>query len=164
MVKPMNFCASLLVGLLVAAAATTAAAAGELDARDDRVIRITASSLGDAGFQQGALAASRIRGWFASDEMRALFAFALSDDAGSLGAKAFAALKRDNEAAFPEARDESGSRADRSSALRPPLSLTTRAATRYLPIDRRTGASSDHPPATRALGVHALSLSPSHRR
>ena len=64
-----------------------------------RLLNITASSLYDAGVQQGTLARSRIQSWLSGEEMSALFAFATDDPRGS---KAFNGLKRDNSAAFPE--------------------------------------------------------------
>lgn len=71
----------------------------EVFGEGDRLLNITASSLYDAGVQQGTLARSRIQSWLSGEEMSALFAFATDDPRGS---KAFDGLKRDNSAAFPE--------------------------------------------------------------
>ena len=56
--------------------------------------RIRASSLYDAGLQQGQLARDRIRGWLASPEMTALLNYTVTD-----GASVFAELKETNTAA-----------------------------------------------------------------
>lgn len=74
-----------------------------VDGQDRRppLFRITASSHFEAGILHGRLARTRIVGWFSTPEMRSVFAYV----AGS-GKKAFAQLKRDNEAEFPEYVDE----------------------------------------------------------
>lgn len=76
------------------------AAAGH-DGQRPPLFRITASSHFDAGLQHGRLARPRIMGWFSTPEMRSVFAFV----AGS-GSEAFAQLKRDNEAEYPEYVEE----------------------------------------------------------
>jgi hypothetical protein len=59
--------------------------------------RIRASSLYDAGLQQGQLARDRIRGWLASPEMTALLNYTVTD-----GASVFAELKETNTAEHSE--------------------------------------------------------------
>lgn len=58
--------------------------------------RVTATSPYHAGTEHGRLAQARIHAWFASGEMKSLFAW--TQGAGS---EAFAQLKRDNAAEFP---------------------------------------------------------------
>lgn len=57
---------------------------------------IKASSLYDAGLQQGKLASSRIQGWLSSPEMVSLLNYS-----ATAGRDAFEAIKRDNTAAYP---------------------------------------------------------------
>jgi hypothetical protein len=57
---------------------------------------IKASSLYDAGLQQGKLASSRIQGWLSSPEMVSLLNYS-----ATAGRDAFQAIKRDNTAAYP---------------------------------------------------------------
>merc|ERR1712060_442472 len=66
------------------------------------LFRIRARSLYEAGSEHGRLAESRIRGWFATPMMQTVFRFVAS----GVGAKAFAHLKKDNEAEFPEYVEE----------------------------------------------------------
>ena len=60
--------------------------------------RITAKTLYDAGLQQGQLARARIQGWLRSHEMQTVINFTQSAN----GSHAFAQLKADNTATFPE--------------------------------------------------------------
>ena len=92
-----------------------------------RLIRISASSLYDAGRQNGELAQHRIQTWFASKEMTDLFNFALGPGNATAnatanntamgsatgyatgyatGPEAFATFKRINAAEFPSYADE----------------------------------------------------------
>ena len=59
--------------------------------------RIRATSLFDAGLQQGRMAGTRIRGWLSTPEMKGLRNYTDRD-----GAAGFAQLKRDNAATFPQ--------------------------------------------------------------
>jgi len=63
---------------------------------------ISASSLYDAGLQQGRLASSRIRAWIDSPEMRSVVNFTR----GPGGREAFEELKRKNGQAFPQLAEE----------------------------------------------------------
>lgn len=63
--------------------------------------RIVAKSAYDAGYQHGALAQPRIHAWFASVEMRSIFDWVAGD-----GREAFAQMKRDNTAEFPNYVEE----------------------------------------------------------
>mmetsp|Transcript_13944 Transcript_13944/g.30355 ORF Transcript_13944/g.30355 Transcript_13944/m.30355 type:complete len:406 (+) Transcript_13944:46-1263(+) len=65
------------------------------------VYSITAHSLRDAGLQIGKSAATRIQGWFETDEMKGFRNFALGD-----GKDAFEAMKKANKDAFPQIADE----------------------------------------------------------
>jgi len=70
---------------------------------------IEAHSLYDAGYQQGVLAASRIRGWLSTPEMKDLLIFTAANATGSA---ALAAMVHDNTAVFPDLVDELGGIAD----------------------------------------------------
>lgn len=63
--------------------------------------RIQAATHLDAGRQHGRLAADRIKGWLATEEMSGLLNFTLAD-----GADAFSNLKRDNQAFSPALAEE----------------------------------------------------------
>lgn len=65
------------------------------------IFNISATSLYDAGLQQGRLASSRIKAWLASPEMTQILAFA-----NGAGHEAFQAFKRDNSKEFPEFVEE----------------------------------------------------------
>ena len=66
--------------------------------------QIRSSSLRDAGRQLGALAKAQIRAWFTfAAEYKRIDSFVRSTQ---FGAKAFAGLKRDNAAEFPELVEE----------------------------------------------------------
>lgn len=66
------------------------------------VYKVRATTLYDAGLQHGKLAAARIQGWFASPEMRALFAFTQTKG----GAAALRDMTAENTKAFPRYADE----------------------------------------------------------
>ena len=73
------------------------------------LFHIHATSLYDAGFQLGKLASIQIQTWFQLAEFRATETFVQRSE---LGARAFAALKQDNTAAFPELVEEMKGMAD----------------------------------------------------
>ena len=70
---------------------------------DNRLLRISATSLYDAGIQQGEQARDRINAWFAGDEMRRIFDFATLN---ATGRAAFKDLRRLNAHEFPRLAEE----------------------------------------------------------
>ena len=99
--------------------------------------RIHATSLYDAGLQQGKLAGERIRGWLASPEMIGLFNYTASD-----GSAAFAQLKIDNGQAFPELVKELAGVADGANV--PIDQIWTATMINELESLRSPGASASH--------------------
>lgn len=72
-------------------------------AHSDRVLRLSATSLYDAGRQQGEWAKQRINEWISGDEMSHRFDLINNNETY---ATLFAGLKRDNSAAFPHLVEE----------------------------------------------------------
>lgn len=95
-----------VVGGLLLAVVVGAPPMVELQAYDAAstppLFRIAADGPFDAGLQHGRLARSRIAGWFATAEMRKVFAFAASPN----GSAALANLKADNTREFPAFAEE----------------------------------------------------------
>ena len=116
--SPRTRCA-LLLCLCLPVLASPAPSISPAPPAPPRLIRISASSLYDAGRQNGELAQHRIQTWFASKEMTDLFTFALgpgnttatnsatnSATGYATGPEAFATFKRINAAEFPSYADE----------------------------------------------------------
>mmetsp|Transcript_23053 Transcript_23053/g.72562 ORF Transcript_23053/g.72562 Transcript_23053/m.72562 type:complete len:477 (+) Transcript_23053:74-1504(+) len=94
--------ALVTAGAPAGAAATAVTSPAGSPSSPPPLFRIAALSLHEAGLQHGRLARERIRGWLATADMRRLLGYVATPE----GAQAFAQLKRDNAAEFPELVEE----------------------------------------------------------